>query len=82
MTIVADLHIHSRYSNATSYQMELPTLAEGSRRKGIHLLGTGDCTQPDWLDTLSSELVEKNDGIYSYDGVSFMVTGEVSLVWK
>ena len=82
MSLVADLHIHSRYSNATSYQMELPTLAEGARRKGIDLLGTGDCTQPDWLDTLSSELREQSDGIYSYDGVSFMVTGEVSLVWK
>jgi uncharacterized protein (TIGR00375 family) len=82
MTVVADLHIHSRYSNATSFQMELPTLAEGARRKGIDLLGTGDCTQPDWLDTLSSELREEAAGIYSYDGVSFMVTGEVSLVWK
>jgi ATP-dependent DNA helicase UvrD/PcrA len=82
MSLIADLHIHSRYSNATSHQMELPTLAEGAQRKGIHLLGTGDCTQPDWLDTLSSELRECADGIYSYDGVSFMVTGEVSLVWK
>jgi uncharacterized protein (TIGR00375 family) len=82
MTTIADLHIHSRYSNATSFQMELPTLAEGARRKGIHLLGTGDCTQPDWLDTLSSDLVECSDGIYSFDGISFMVTGEVSLVWK
>jgi uncharacterized protein (TIGR00375 family) len=82
MTTIADLHIHSRYSNATSFQMELPTLAEGAKRKGIHLLGTGDCTQPDWLDTLSSDLRAEADGVYSYDGVSFMVTGEVSLVWK
>ncbi|MBU1049177.1 endonuclease Q family protein [Candidatus Bipolaricaulota bacterium] len=82
MTVIADLHIHSRYSNATSYQMELPALAEGARRKGIHLLGTGDCTQPDWLGTLSSELAETSDGIYSFDGIAFMVTGEVSLVWK
>ncbi len=82
MTVVADLHIHSRYSNATSHQMELPTLALGARRKGIDLLGTGDCTQPDWLATLSSELHEDGDGIYSYGGASFMVTGEVSLVWK
>ena len=82
MTLVADLHIHSRYSNATSYQMELPTLASGARRKGIDLLGTGDCTQPDWLDTLSSELRDEGTGLYSYDGVTFMVTGEVSLVWK
>lgn len=82
MTLVADLHIHSRYSNATSPQMELPTLALGAKRKGIDLLGTGDCTQPDWLDTLSSELKDGESGLYSYDGVSFMITGEVSLVWK
>ena len=82
MTVIADLHIHSRYSNSTSPQMELPTLALGAQRKGIDLLGTGDCTQPDWLDTLSSELHEQGDGIYSYEGTSFMVTGEVSLVWK
>ncbi|MFC2108726.1 endonuclease Q family protein, partial [Candidatus Bipolaricaulota bacterium] len=82
MTLVADLHIHSKYSNSTSPQMELPTLSHWAKRKGIDLLGTGDCTHPNWLDTLSSELHEGNDGIYSYDGVSFILTGEVSLVWK
>ncbi len=82
MTLIADLHIHSRYSNATSYQMELPALSETAKRKGIGLLGTGDCTQPDWLDTLSSTLREGSDGVYTYHGVSFLVTGEVSLVWK
>jgi uncharacterized protein (TIGR00375 family) len=82
MTVVADLHIHSRYSNATSSKMDLPTLAHGAKRKGIDLLGTGDCTHPDWLKTLSSELREERAGIYSHEGTSFMVTGEVSLVWK
>ena len=82
MTVIADLHIHSKYSNSTSPQMELLTLSHWARRKGIDLLGTGDCTQPDWLDTLSSELREEGDGVYSHSGVSFMVTGEVSLVWK
>ena len=82
MTLAADLHIHSKYSNSTSPQMELPMLSHWAKRKGIDLLGTGDCTHPNWLDTLSSELHERNHGIYSYDGVSFMVTGEVSLVWK
>ena len=82
MTVVADLHIHSRYSNSTSPQMELPTLAYTAKRKGIDLLGTGDCTHPDWLNTLSSELREEAPGIYSYGGASFVVTGEVSLVWR
>ena len=82
MTLVADLHIHSKYSNSTSPQMELPMLSHWAKRKGIDLLGTGDCTQPDWLDMLSSKLHEEGNGIYSHGGVSFMVTGEVSLVWK
>jgi len=82
MTVVADLHIHSRYSNSTSPQMELPTLAYTAKRKGIDLLGTGDCTHPEWLKTLTSELLEKAAGIYSYGGASFVVTGEVSLVWR
>jgi len=82
MTVVADLHIHSKYSNSTSPQMDLPTLAHWAKRKGIDLLGTGDCTQPDWLDTLSSELHETRPGVYGYGGASFVVTGEVSLVWK
>ncbi|MFC2079482.1 endonuclease Q family protein [Candidatus Bipolaricaulota bacterium] len=62
--------------------MELPMLATGAKRKGIDLLGTGDCTHPEWLDALSSELREQRDGVYSYEGTSFVVTGEVSLVWK
>ncbi|MFC2096050.1 endonuclease Q family protein [Candidatus Bipolaricaulota bacterium] len=82
MRVIADLHIHSKYSNSTSPQMELPTLAVGAKRKGIDLLGTGDCTHPEWLKTLSSELREETPGIYAYAGTSFVVTGEVSLVWK
>ena len=82
MTVIADLHIHSRYSQATSPQMELPTLAHWAKRKGIDLLGTGDCTHPEWLKSLSSELREQSPGIYSYQGAAFMVTGEISLVWR
>ena len=82
MTVIADLHIHSKYSNSTSPQMELPTLSHWAKRKGIDLLGAGDCTHPEWLKTLSANLREENPGIYSYRGASFMLTGEVSLVWK
>jgi len=82
MRRIADLHIHSHYSASTSPQMTLPELAVTAKRKGIDLLGTGDCTHAGWLDALSTQLREANDGVYRHDGVSFLVTGEVSLVWR
>ncbi len=82
MTVIADLHIHSRHSQATSPQMDLPALADGARRKGIDLLGTGDCTHPEWLRTLSDGLSKSSAGIYQHGDASFMITGEVSLVWR
>ncbi len=66
MIINADLHIHSHYSAATSPRMDLPTLAKEGTRKGIHLLGTGDCLHPKWLKGIK-ELEERN-GIFYFTG--------------
>ncbi|MGB7531359.1 MAG: TIGR00375 family protein [Halobacteriota archaeon] len=66
MIINADLHIHSHYSAATSPRMDLPTLAKEGTRKGIHLLGTGDCLHPKWLKGIK-ELEERN-GIFYFMG--------------
>lgn len=52
----ADLHIHSRYSRATSKNLTVRCLAAFAAVKGIHLLGTGDCTHPLWLQELENEL--------------------------
>lgn len=49
MRINADLHLHSRYSMACSEKMELPTIAREAARKGVDLIGTGDCIHPKWL---------------------------------
>lgn len=53
---IADLHVHSYLSRATSRQSDLVHLAIWARRKGISLLGTGDFTHPEWLDRIRSEL--------------------------
>ena len=45
---IADLHIHSRFSRATSRDCDLPHLDWWARRKGIQLIGTGDFTHPAW----------------------------------
>ena len=63
MSFIADLHIHSRFSRATSKQLDVPTLHAWARRKGIGLLGTGDCIHPAWLPELKEHLEEAGDGL-------------------
>ena len=58
MKIVADLHIHSKFSRATSPNMNLEILTAWSRLKGISLMGTGDFTQPTWFAELERKLTE------------------------
>ncbi|MDY6864363.1 MAG: TIGR00375 family protein [Halobacteriota archaeon] len=73
--VAADLHIHSKYSAATSSRMDLQTLAEGSRKKGVELLGTGDCLHPKWLSEIKR--LEESDGIFTQDDIKFILTTEV-----
>ena len=81
MSFIADLHIHSKYSRATSKEMEISFLAKWAKIKGISLLGTGDFTLPLWLEELKTKLRESDEGVYSYDNVSFMLTAEVSNIY-
>ncbi|MBU5678494.1 MAG: endonuclease Q family protein [Candidatus Aenigmatarchaeota archaeon] len=83
MRIIADLHIHSHYSRATSKQMNIEELCYYAKRKGLDLLGTGDFTHPLWLNEIEEKLeeVESNCGVYSYKGMYFILSGEVSLVY-
>ncbi len=82
MKFIADLHIHSRYSRATSRDMEVDTLAIWAKRKGIKLMGTGDFTHPLYLLELKSKLVPSGGGLYALktdpEGTRFMLTTEVS----
>lgn len=80
--IVADLHIHSKYSRATSRDMDLEHLSQFAKLKGITLLGTGDFTHFLWLEELKSKLKEQSYGIYQYEGTSFMLTTEVSNIYS
>ena len=49
METIADLHIHSRYSIATGKEADLEHLDLWGRYKGVQVVGTGDCTHPEWL---------------------------------
>ena len=64
MRIVADLHIHSHYSRATSPKLTVPQLERWARIKGIGLVGTGDCSHPAWLAELREMLEPAGEGLY------------------
>jgi uncharacterized protein (TIGR00375 family) len=83
MRIIADLQLHSRYSIATSRDMDLEHLARGARNKGLNLLGTGDFTHPKWFAELQGKLQPiAGTGLFSYDGMTWMLSGEVSTVYE
>ena len=66
---IADLHIHSRFSMATSKQLTLPHLAGWAMCKGIHVLGTGDFTHPVWQKELCENLeLDEESGFYRLKG--------------
>lgn len=91
---IADLHIHSRFSRATSRDCDAPHLDQCARRKGIGLLGTGDFTHPAWRAELKEQLVPAGDGVYVLrdslrlngnapgDAPRFVITGEISSIYK
>ena len=88
MKIVADLHIHSKYSRATSPLMEVESMAPWAKKKGIHVLGTGDFTHPEYFKLLKSKLKEGPAGLYilkkdgpETSGVHFMLTSEISNIF-
>lgn len=62
-TFAADLHIHSRFSRATSKGLTIRNLAAWAEVKGLAVLGTGDCTHPGWLQEVERELVEDGSGL-------------------
>nr|WP_326185893.1 UvrD-helicase domain-containing protein [uncultured Oscillibacter sp.] len=91
---IADLHIHSRFSRATSRDCDLPHLDWWARRKGIALLGTGDFTHPAWRAELREQLVPAGEGVYTLredlrlprdtggEAPRFLITGEISSIYK
>jgi uncharacterized protein (TIGR00375 family) len=86
MEIIADLHIHSKYSRACSKLLEPANLALWADKKGIDVLGTGDFTHPAWLALLKSELTEDQPGLFKLKNgnykVRFMLTTEISCIYK
>ncbi|UCE94730.1 MAG: hypothetical protein JSV73_05540, partial [Flavobacteriaceae bacterium] len=64
MRYIADLHIHSPYSRATSKSSNLAGLAAWSAIKGIDVIGTGDFTHPGWFRELRENLQPAEPGFF------------------
>jgi len=64
VTFYADLHIHSKYSRATSRDCDLEHLSWWAQRKGISVLATGDFTHPVWFGELETKLVAAEPGLF------------------
>jgi uncharacterized protein (TIGR00375 family) len=82
MKIIADLHIHGRYSQATSDNLTIPNLEKWANVKGVGLLGTGDFTHPKWIAHLKEELTDDGNGIFkTKTGFPFLLQTEISLIY-
>ncbi len=84
MRLIADFHLHSKYSRATSQKMNLEELNEWAKIKGIKILGTGDCTHEGWLKELKEKLEPAESGLFKLktsNQTFFILTGEVSCVF-
>ena len=86
MKIVADFHVHSKYSRAVSKEMTLENLDVWAKKKGIHVMGTGDFTHPQWFKEISTKLEPAESDLYRLKGSSsptrFMLTVEISSIYK
>ena len=98
MRFIADLHIHSHYSIATSKSLTPENLDLWAHRKGIQVLGTGDIFHPGWYQEIQEKMLPAEDGLYklkdeycikkdylipsSAPTVRFILSGEISSIYK
>jgi len=96
MRFIADLHIHSKYSRATSRDLNPENLWKWAQLKGISVVGSGDFTHPQWLKELKEKLEPVDNGLFSLkkafetdeipescrSDVSFMLSAEISCIYK
>jgi len=86
MKFIADFHLHSKYSRATSRNMDLENLEKWAKIKGIKVLGTGDFSHPEWFKNLKEKLEPAEPGLFklknSDSEIRFILTTEISCVYS
>ncbi|MDD9988678.1 MAG: endonuclease Q family protein, partial [Spirochaetaceae bacterium] len=64
MKLVADLHLHSHYSRATSRDLTCEHLWKWAQLKGVQVVATGDIAHPGWLAEVRDKLDPAEDGLF------------------
>jgi uncharacterized protein (TIGR00375 family) len=86
MYFVADFHIHSKYSRATSPSMDLDSLDKWAKIKGVNVLGTGDFTHPEWFKNIKEKLEPVEAGLFKLKKINsptrFILTSEISCIYS
>lgn len=96
MFFYADLHIHSKYSRATSKNCDLENLAIWAKKKGLDVISTGDFTHPAWFEEIKEKLIPAGDGVFRLkpeiekqiyknsdtEPVKFILSVEISTIYK
>ncbi len=91
MLYYTDLHIHSKYSRATSKSCNLEELAIWAQKKGLNLISTGDFTHPAWFAEIKEKLVPSDNGTFRLKpeiekeigaSVKFILSVEISTIYK
>jgi len=86
MQFFADFHLHSKYSRATSPQMDLENLDKWAKIKGIKVLGTADFSHPEWFQSLKEKLEPAEPGLFKLknndSGTRFILTAEISCIYS
>lgn len=98
MQYIADFHLHSKYSRATSKDTDIENLAKWAKIKGVNVLGTGDFTHPLWLKELKEKLIPAELGLFglkfpafakatadkqnSNNQIRFILTTEISSIYS
>jgi uncharacterized protein (TIGR00375 family) len=96
MKYIADFHIHSKYSMATSPEMSPEGLCRWGQLKGIRVIGTGDFTHPAWIAELQEKLDPSDEGLFVLKekfrnggvpascrtDISFILSAEISCIYR
>ncbi|OGE81528.1 MAG: hypothetical protein A2826_00545 [Candidatus Doudnabacteria bacterium RIFCSPHIGHO2_01_FULL_43_23] len=85
MRFISDFHFHSRFSRACSKDLTIQNLEKTASFKGVHLLGTGDFTHPEWFAEIKKMLTPAESGLYATSPkskVRFVLTAEISSIYK
>ncbi|HOW36745.1 MAG TPA: endonuclease Q family protein [Candidatus Pacearchaeota archaeon] len=82
--IIADLHVHSRHSRATSKNLSIENLENYGKTKGLNLIGTGDFQHPIYRKEIAEKLTEDDKGILWTKNrkVAFLWQTEISLMYS